>query len=142
MATKNKPLRGGYSKDSAPAFSICGRKILIFWFVSCLVPRPYHSTRPMRFGSRIPSEFLRASPSCSSRIRHRNALTEKAWEDAPQRLGKFISMVTLTSRFVKLEEVSQLKRHTLWFWFVRLSFHVTPHGRSSSNNTQERKSHC
>ena len=34
----------------------------------------------MRFGSRGPSEF-------SSQIRHRNALTEIAWEDAVQRLG-------------------------------------------------------
>ena len=34
----------------------------------------------MRFGSRGPSEFF-------SQIRHRNALTEIAWEDAIQGLG-------------------------------------------------------
>ena len=34
----------------------------------------------MRFGSRGPSEFF-------SQIRHRNALTEIAWEDAVQGLG-------------------------------------------------------
>ena len=37
------------------------------------------------FGSHDRSEFL-------SRIRHRNALTEKAWEHAVQGLGKALSM--------------------------------------------------
>ena len=37
---------------------------------------------PMRFGSRGPSEFSKSSHS--SRIRHQNALTEKAWEDTVQ----------------------------------------------------------
>ena len=38
----------------------------------CLVPRPHYCARPM----------------CSSRIRHQNTLTEEAWEDAVQGLGK------------------------------------------------------
>ena len=38
----------------------------------------------MRFGSRGPSKFFLDT----SRIRHRNALTEKAWEDAIQGRGK------------------------------------------------------
>ena len=50
----------------------------------CLVPWPYYSARPMCFGSRGPSEF---SFGRSSRIQHRNVLTEKAWEDAAQGLG-------------------------------------------------------
>ena len=50
----------------------------------CLVTRPYYSARPMCFGSRGPSEF---SFGRSSRIQHRNVLTEKAWEDAAQGLG-------------------------------------------------------
>ena len=37
----------------------------------------------MRFGSRGPSEFF-------SQIRHRNALTEIAWEDAVQGLGHIV----------------------------------------------------
>ena len=41
----------------------------------CLVRRPHYSARLMRFRSRGPSEFF-------SQIRHRNALTEIAWEDA------------------------------------------------------------
>ena len=41
----------------------------------CLVRRLHYSARLMRFGSRGPSEFF-------SQIRHRNALTEIAWEDA------------------------------------------------------------
>ena len=51
----------------------------------CLVPKLHYCARPMRFGSRGSSEF---SPGRSPRIRHRNALTEKAWEDALQGLGK------------------------------------------------------
>ena len=42
----------------------------------------------MRFGSRGPSEFF-------SQIRHRNAFTEIAWEDAGQGLG--MAMSTLAS---------------------------------------------
>ena len=38
----------------------------------------------MRFGSPGPSEFF-------SQIRHRNALTEIAWEDAKQGLGMAMS---------------------------------------------------
>ena len=38
----------------------------------------------MRFGSRGPNE----SPRLLSRLRHRNLLTEKAWEAAVQGLGK------------------------------------------------------
>ena len=41
----------------------------------------------MRFGSRGPRKFLRPSPCRSSRIRHRNALTKRAWKDAVQGLG-------------------------------------------------------
>ena len=41
----------------------------------CLVGRPHYSARLICFGSRGPSEFF-------SQIRHRNALTEIAWEDA------------------------------------------------------------
>ena len=40
----------------------------------CFVRRPHYFAL-MRFGSRGPSEFF-------SHIRHRNALTEIAWEDA------------------------------------------------------------
>ena len=54
----------------------------------CLVRRPHYSARLMRFGSRGPSEF-------SSQMRHRNALTEKAWEDAVQGLGMAMSTVAL-----------------------------------------------
>ena len=52
----------------------------------CLVRRPHYSARLMRFGSRGPSEFF-------SQIRHRNALTEIAWEDAVQGIGMAMSTV-------------------------------------------------
>ena len=51
---------------------------------SCLVPRPHYSTRPKRFGSR--------GPIRSPRIRHRNELTERDWENAVQGLGKSFSI--------------------------------------------------
>ena len=41
----------------------------------------------MRFGSRGPSEFF------FSQIRHRNAFTEIAWEEAVQGLGMAMSTV-------------------------------------------------
>ena len=41
----------------------------------------------MRFGSRDPSEFF-------SQIRHRNAVTEIAWEDAVEGLGMAMSIFT------------------------------------------------
>ena len=50
----------------------------------CLVPRPYYCARPVCFESRGPGEFLFGR---SSRIRHRNVLTDKTWEDAVQGLG-------------------------------------------------------
>ena len=52
----------------------------------CLVPRPHFSSRPKRFRSRGPCEnvFSARSP----RIRHRNELTERHWENAVRRLGK------------------------------------------------------
>ena len=54
---------------------------------SCLIPRPHYCALSMHFWSRGLSEFLRASLDRSSRMRHRNALTEKAWKDAVQGLG-------------------------------------------------------
>ena len=50
----------------------------------CLVHRPHYSARLMRSGSRGPSKFF-------SQIRHRNAFTEIAWEDAEQGLGMVMS---------------------------------------------------
>ena len=56
----------------------------------CLVPRPHYYAQPMRFGSRGLRKFL-------SQIRHRNALTERAWKDAIQGLGKKDCMNQLRS---------------------------------------------
>ena len=42
----------------------------------------------MRFRSRGPSEDVRPFPDLSPRIRHGSELTEKAWKDAVQGLGK------------------------------------------------------
>ena len=56
---------------------------LTYW--RCLVPRLHHCARSMCFGSRGLSEAFRLP----SQIRHRNALTGKAWEDAVQGLGNY-----------------------------------------------------
>ena len=51
----------------------------------CLVPRLHYCARPMRFGSRGPSEFRLpavTTPKCIDR-------EAKAWEDAVQRPGNF-----------------------------------------------------
>ena len=54
----------------------------------CLVPRPHYSAQPKRFGSRGPNENVKMFPNRSPRIRHRNELTERDWENAVQGLGK------------------------------------------------------
>ena len=51
-------------------------------FIICLVPRHNYCARPMRIGSRCPSGLI-----C-----HRNALTEKAWEDAVQGPGELLNI--------------------------------------------------
>ena len=66
--------------------------------ISCLVPRPHYSARPKRFGSPGPSENVRPFPARSPRIRHRNELTDRDWENAVQRLGKGISRTDLWSQ--------------------------------------------
>ena len=58
-----------------------------FYTSVCLVPRPHYSARSMRFGSRGPSKSV-----------HRNALTEKAWENALHRLGNTcVGLVSFSS---------------------------------------------
>ena len=57
----------------------------------CLVPRPHYSPRPKRFGSRGPIENV-VFPDRSPRIRHRNDLTERNWENAVQGLGQGSSL--------------------------------------------------
>ena len=61
-------------------------KLRLTWVPDCLVPRPHYSARPKRFGSRGPIENV--IPDRSPRIRHRNELTERDWENAVQELGK------------------------------------------------------
>ena len=51
-------------------------------------PRPHFSSRPKRFGSHGPCENVRPFPARSPRIRHRNELTERDWENTVQGLGK------------------------------------------------------
>ena len=41
-----------------------------------------YPTWPKRFGSRGPSENVKMFPACLPRIRHRNELTERDWENA------------------------------------------------------------
>ena len=57
----------------------------------CLLHRPHYSARLVRFGSHDPSEFFFS-------IRHRNACTEIAWEDAQQGLG-MASLIMVIIRF-------------------------------------------
>ena len=61
----------------------------------CLVTRPHYYAQPRRFGSRGPSENVRAFPARSPRIRHQNELIDRDWENAVQGLGNY--MVTTSS---------------------------------------------
>ena len=74
------------------------------YYLRCLVPRPHYYARPMRFGSRGPRKFLRPSPGRSSRIRHRNALTERAREDAVQGLGNYLRTPLIRYRHWVIQE--------------------------------------
>ena len=76
--------RDGY--EPLPCFRASCTLVFIWpkWHACSLVPRPRYCERPIRFGSRGPSE----NPSRSSRVRHRNALTEKAREEAVLGLGR------------------------------------------------------
>ena len=57
--------------------------------LTCLVSWTRYSARPMHFRSRGPSKGVRpAFPARSLRIHHRSELTEKAWGNAVQGLGK------------------------------------------------------
>ena len=71
---------------SSSSLLLCSPGRKVSWKGCWLVPRPHYSARPMRFGSPGPSEFF--SVVCPSRLRHRNALNEKAWWDAVQGLCK------------------------------------------------------
>ena len=51
----------------------------IYYSQTCLVPRPYYIALRVTWSERV--------SGCSSRIRHRNSLTEKAWKRAAQVLG-------------------------------------------------------
>ena len=74
---KNK----GYKNFGGQKRCITEHVQVAYRILSCFVPRPRYCARPMRFASR----------GRSSRIRHRNALTKKAWEDAVQGLNKILS---------------------------------------------------
>ena len=60
-------------------------------------PRPHYSARPKCFGSRGPIENV-SFPDRSPRIRHRNELTERDWENAVQGPGKYISILCSIDR--------------------------------------------
>ena len=65
----------------------CGRSCLV------PVPKPYYSARALCVSCHV----VRASfVLACSRICHRNALTEKAWEDAVQGLSKARHTIDLT----------------------------------------------
>ena len=66
----------------------------------CLVPRPHYSARPKRFGSRGPIENV-VFPDRSPRIRYRNELTERDWENAVQGLGKAPPSVNVNGSYLR-----------------------------------------
>ena len=77
----------------------------------CLVPSPHFSARPKRCGPRGPCENVRTFPARSPRIRHRNKLTERDWENAVQGLGK-VDVIRQKNGW----------RAFIMWWFSRLKF--------------------
>ena len=80
----------------------------------CLVPRPHFSAPPKRCGPRGPCENVRAFPARSPRIRHRNKLTERDWENAVQGLGKVYV----------IRQENGWRAFIMW-WFLRLKFCIS-----------------
>ena len=74
------------ANNKIPVFSVFNHREGLYGktVCRCLVHRSHFSARLMRYGSRGPSEFF-------SQIRHRNAFTKIAWEDAEQGLGMAMS---------------------------------------------------
>ena len=93
-ATAHRPVLDGQSISSSsvqsannkmPVSSVFDDSEGLYRTTVCLVRKP-HSARQMLFGSRVRAIFF-------SQIRHRNALTEIAWEDDVQALGMAMSTV-------------------------------------------------
>ena len=80
MAAKNVIIHTSHLLTKYITWCTSCQAVLFHGKITCLVPRPHYWARPMSFGSRGLSEL--------SRIRHRNALVEKAWEEAVQGLRK------------------------------------------------------
>lgn len=84
-------LRIGWRKPAFQAFQFCSyyRHSLVD---DCLVPKFHYCKQPMNFGSRGSSE-LRVSPGHSSRIRHRNAFTQKPFTHTCFKIQTTVNMV-------------------------------------------------
>ena len=54
----------------------------------CLVPRPHYSARAKAFWVTWSDRKCETSDTVRPRIRHRNELTERDWENAVQGLGQ------------------------------------------------------
>ena len=74
------------ANNKMPVSSVFNDSEGLYRTTVCLVRKPHYSARQMRFGSRVRAIFF-------SQIRHRNALTEIAWEDDVQALGMAMSTV-------------------------------------------------
>ena len=76
------------ANNKMPVSSVFNDSEGLYRTTVCLVRKPHYSAQQMRFGSRVRAIFF-------SQIRHRNALTEIAWEDGDvQGLGMAMSTVT------------------------------------------------
>ena len=89
-----------------------------------LVHRPHYFARLMRFGSRGPSDHV---TTFFSQIRHRNALTEIAWEDAVQGIG--MAMFTVASE--KNRELLFIGNVFSKQWHLCVLFHYYFEGMTS-----------
>ena len=74
------------ANNKMPVSSVFNDSEGLYRTTVCLVRKPHYSARQMLFGSRVRAIFF-------SQIRHRNALTEIAWEDDVQALGMAMSTV-------------------------------------------------
>ena len=84
----------------------------VYYIINLLSYLPSPEAALFRAANAFPGYVVRASPTCSSRIRHRNASTEKAWEDAAQGPGNQVMSIVKCITLSKANTESKMNDET------------------------------
>ena len=84
----------------------------VYYIINLLSYLPSPKAALFCAANAFPGHVVRASPTCSSRIRHRNASTEKAWEDAAQGPGNQVMSIVKYITLSKANTESKMNDET------------------------------